>query len=441
MSESGLKNTVVLGAGLAGLSAAHHLGGAVDVYEKEPFLGGHARTKRVDGFNFDEGAHVFFGKDEISQEFVWEPLSGRMLPHRAEIWNNYGERRLGRYPVQVNSHALPPEQTTRCVLDFIEAHHQPERDVHTYAEWCKASLGTAFSEEFMFEYARKVWTVEPDELNTEWLGSKVGGRISRPSLEQVVRGAVDPNPLTLNYLTEFWYPDEGGFGRIAENLAGGLRNLHLGCGVARIEAASRTITFTDGSTRNFDTAISTIPLPRLVRMTVDAPDDVRAAAEQLLCTSVRCINLGVRRPDIGPGHWVYFYDQEIPFFRISFPSKFAPSNAPAGCSSVSCEIAYSHRKPLVEEGLVQRTLDALMRTGILNAEDEIVVQEVMDIPYAYVVFDFQRQQALDVIHPWMESAGLVPCGRFGEWGYHWSFEAIESGKRAAARVLGEGERS
>jgi hypothetical protein len=35
----------------------------------------------------------------------------------------------------------------------------------------------------------------------------------------------------------------------------------------------------------------------------------------------------------------------------------------------------------------------------------------------------------------MERAGLVPCGRFGEWGYHWSFEAIESGKRAAARVL------
>lgn len=157
----------MLGAGLAGLSAAHHLGGGVDVYEKEPFLGGHARTKRVEGFNFDEGAHVFFGKDEISQEFVWEPLSGKMLPHRAEIWNNYGERRVGRYPVQVNSHALPPEQTTRCVLDFIEAHHQPERDVHTYAEWCKASLGTAFSEEFMFEYARKVWTVEPDELNTE----------------------------------------------------------------------------------------------------------------------------------------------------------------------------------------------------------------------------------------------------------------------------------
>jgi hypothetical protein len=108
---------------------------------------------------------------------------------------------------------------------------------------------------------------------------------------------------------------------------------------------------------------------------------------------------------------------------------------------VSCEIAYSHRKPLREEDLVQRTLDALIRTGILQADDEIVVQDVMDIPYAYVVFDFQRQQALEVIHPWMERVGLIPCGRFGEWGYHWSFEAIDSGKRAAARVSAQASAS
>jgi protoporphyrinogen oxidase len=180
--------------------------------------------------------------------------------------------------------------------------------------------------------------------------------------------------------------------------------------------------------------ISTVPLPTLVRLTTDAPAEVREAAGRLLCTSVRCINFGVRRPEIGPGHWAYFYDEEIPFFRISFPSKFAPSNAPAGCSSVSCEIAYSRRKPLSEEGLMRRVEEALIRTGVLDTTDEIVVRDEMDIPYAYVIFDFQRQPALDVIHPWMESVGIYPCGRFGEWGYHWSFEAIESGRRAARRV-------
>lgn len=427
-------NVIVLGAGLAGLSAAHHLDYECEVFEKEPHIGGHCRTKRVDGFNFDEGAHVFFGKDDCSREFVWEPLGEEMIPHRAEIWNNYGGKTIGRYPVQANASAIGPELATRCVLDFIEATKQPEADVRTYSEWCYASFGKTFSEEFMLRYARKVWTVEPEEMNTEWLGSKVGGRISRPSLEQVVRGAIDPDPQELNYLTEFSYPERGGFGRIAEPLASRVSNLKLGCGVTRIETEARRITFSDGTARDYAAAISTIPLPTLVRLAVDAPAEVREAADKLMWTSVRVVNLGIAREDVGPGHWVYFYDNEIPFFRVSFPSKFAPDNAPPGHSSVSCEIAYSRRKPLDEDRLMERTVDALNRTGILRSSDQIVVQDQIDIPYAYVVFDFNREPSLRAIHSWMESVGLYACGRFGEWGYHWSFEAIESGRRVAARV-------
>lgn len=428
---------IVLGAGLAGLSAAHHLGPHAEVFEKHDYVGGHCRTKRVDGFNFDEGAHVFFGKDDCSREFVLKPLAGEMTEHRARIWNNYGGDHFGRYPVQANANALGPELATRCVGDFIEAARRPDGDVRSYEEWCYASFGKAFSDEFMLRYARKIWTVEPSEMNTEWLGSKVGGRISRPSLEQVLRGAIDPDPQELNYLTEFSYPASGGFARIAGPLASGVGNIRLGCGVASIESESRRMTFTDGSRRYYDMAVSTIPLPALVRLTADAPGHVRAAAERLMWTSVRCINIGVDRPDVGPGHWVYFYDHDVPFFRASFPSKFAPGNAPPGHGSISCEIAYSSRRPLDEEGLVGRTVDALRRSGILRTSDRIVVEDQIDIPYAYVVFDFNRRESLRVIHSWMESVGLYPCGRFGEWGYHWSFEAIESGRRVATDLAGK----
>ena len=427
-------DVIILGAGLAGLSAAHHLGGDCEIFEKEDYLGGHCRTKRVDGFNFDEGAHVFFGQDDCSREFVWEPLGDEMIPHRAEIWNDYDTTRFGRYPVQANANALSPELATRCVMDFIDTCQQPEREVLSYQDWCYASFGKTFSDEFMLRYARKVWTVEPDEMNTDWLGSKVGGRISRPSLEQVIRGAIDPNPQELNYLTEFSYPASGGFSRIIQPIASGVAHVRLGCGVTKIEAGARRITFADGSQRDYSAAISTIPLPALVGLVIDAPDEVRAAAERLMWTSVRCVNLGIAREDIGPGHWVYFYDHDIPFFRVSFPSKFSPNNAPPGHSSISCEVAYSRRKPLNEVRLLERVIDALRRTGILHSGDPIIVEDQIDIPYAYVVFDFNREASLRTIHSWMEAVGLYPCGRFGEWGYHWSFEAIESGRRVAARI-------
>lgn len=428
------ERVIVLGAGLAGLSAAYHLHGECEIYEKEPYLGGHCHTRRVAGFNFDEGAHVFFGKDDCSREFVWNPLGNEMIPHTAEIWNNYGARRIGRYPVQANAHALPPELATRCVLDFIESTHQPVRPVQSYEDWCYGSFGVSFAEKFLLRYARKVWTVEPSEMNTEWLGSKVGGRISPPSLDQVIRGAIDPEPQTLNYLTEFSYPAKGGFGRIVEPLAARVPGVHLGCGVSRIESKRRRIDFTDGSCRNYAAAITTIPLPTLVSLCEDAPQEVRDAAGKLMWTSIRCVNLGVARPDIGPGHWVYFYDHQIPFFRVSFPSKYASDNAPAGHSSISCEIAYSRRKPLHVEGLTSRVIEALRDTGILDPADRIVLEDQIDIPYAYVVYDFSRTPSLKTVHEWMESVGLYPCGRFGEWGYHWSFEAIESGRRVARKV-------
>lgn len=427
---------IILGAGLAGLSAAYHLGGDCEVFEKSPFFGGHCHTKRVEGFNFDEGAHVFFGQDECSQQFVWKPLGAEMSKFQAEIWNHYEGKRFGRYPVQVNAHALPAELAAKCVLDFIEVSKASDEQPRTYEEWCYASFGRTFSDTFMLRYARKVWTVEPSELNTEWLGSKVGGRISRPSLDQVVRGAIDPEPQVFNYLTDFWYPNHGGFGRLADPLVAGIdmTRLKLGAGVAKIESRQRRITFTDGSTRDYDVAIATMPLPELVRLTVDAPREVTDAASRLMWTSVRCVNLGIARPDIGPGHWVYFYDHDIPFFRASFPSKFAPDNAPAGHSSISCEIAYSRRKPLDERRLVNRVVKSLRDTGILKRGDRIVVEDQIDIPFAYVVFDFNRTASLEVIHSWMRSVGLYPCGRFGEWGYHWSFEAIDSGRRVAAEV-------
>ena len=429
-----MSNILVLGAGFAGLSAAHHLGDDCEIFEKENHIGGHGRTKRANGFNFDEGAHVFFGNDEVSQKYIHEPLGKELLPHKAEIWNNYGERRFGRYPVQANASALPAELATNCVLDFFKAAQEPERDVHNYEEWCYASFGKTFSDEFMLRYARKIWTVEPREMNTEWLGSKVGGRISRPSLEQVVRGAIDREPQVLNYLTEFLYPEKGGFGRIIEPIASKVKKINLGCGVERIESRARRITFSDGTIRNYDAAVSTVPLPTLVKLTIDAPDEVREAADKLRWNSIKCVNLGIAREDVGPGHWAYFYDQKIPFFRISFPSKFAPDNAPAGFGSISCEIAYSRHKPIEEENLVGRTVNALHATGVLKESDSIVFEDVMDIPYAYVIFDFDRSKSLKTVHEWMKSVGLYPCGRFGEWGYHWSFEAIESGQRVATQV-------
>ena len=69
-------------------------------------------------------------------------------------------------------------------------------------------FGSAFAEEFPFAYTRKYWTVEADQMTTDWVGS----RMYPPSLSDVVRGAIEPEQSgDFHYLSSFRYPAHGGY--------------------------------------------------------------------------------------------------------------------------------------------------------------------------------------------------------------------------------------
>ena len=68
---------IIVGAGVAGLTAAHYLLKLTDikpiVLEKENFIGGLARTMNFDGNRMDIGGHRFFSKD-ASIVKLWHEL-------------------------------------------------------------------------------------------------------------------------------------------------------------------------------------------------------------------------------------------------------------------------------------------------------------------------------------------------------------------------------
>ncbi|MGV0624207.1 FAD-dependent oxidoreductase, partial [Mycobacterium kansasii] len=66
-------HVVVVGAGLAGLSAALHLAGrgrAVTVVEREPWPGGRAGRLDIDGYRIDTGPTVLTMPDIIDETFA-----------------------------------------------------------------------------------------------------------------------------------------------------------------------------------------------------------------------------------------------------------------------------------------------------------------------------------------------------------------------------------
>ena len=169
------------------------------------------------------------------------------------------------------------------------------------------------------------------------------------------------------------------------------------------------------------------------------------AAGALACTALVLINLGVARPDVADASWLYFYDDEFPFSRVSFPRTFSPHTVPEGCSAIQSEVYFSKKYRPLEvppDACIDPVIAGLRACGILRPDDRIVLRQAMLVPYANIIFDLDRVPALRTVHGYLDDIGVRYCGRYGDWGYLWTDQAFRSGERAAQQVLdGAGGRS
>jgi protoporphyrinogen oxidase len=434
----------VLGAGLAGLAAADALrraGQKVMVYEKADRVGGHARSHSIGGFVFDEGPHVSFTRRSEIQALFAAAVAGRYQEQEARVLNFWRGRQVP-HPAQCHLHGLPADFIERTLLDFEAAQSEAGGEPGDYREWCLRNLGRAFSEEFTFPYTRKYWTTDASGLATDWIGP----RIHRPSLNEVVAGAVSARPATEHYINRFRYPLFGGFGAYVAALLpppvlhapcerGGVC---LGREVVLVDLARGRLEFADGTDAGFDRLVSSLPLPELIRRVKDAPPQVTAAAENLLCTSVMLVNLGLERDEGFPdAHWAYLCDEDRLPSRIHFPHHLSPHTAPPRCGSIQAEVYYSRHRPLPTSDVLNRTVEDLTDLGLLRRGERLRVARLHALPYANVVFDHARAINLATVRGYLDEQGVVCCGRYGEWAYYWTDDSILSGWRAAQRALAE----
>ena len=430
-SNNKTNGIVVLGAGLAGLAAGYRLNEMkydFNLYEKSNFIGGHASTHKLGDFIFDDGPHVSFTKRPEIKKFLADSVNGAFIEHKSKILN-YWKGHWVKHPAQCFLYGLPTEIITNCLIDYINAYINDSPEPTNYAEWCYQNLGKSFSEEFVFKYTKKYWTLDANQLSTDWIGP----RIYPPSPEEVIKGALEPANNEYHYLSEFRYPTKGGFAAYLKGLNTG-NNINLNHEAILIDTENKCINFSNGQQTFFDNLISSLPLPELIKLLTNVPSEIKSAAKQLKCSSVVLISLGVDR-DVGwpDAHWIYFYDYDISFSRIHFPHLLSPHNSPPGTGSVQVETYYSDEMPLPETNMIDRTIKDLTTTGILRNDDKILVSHQQHVKYANVVFDLNRTENLKLVNDYLNEIGIERCGRYGDWEYHWTDDSIVSGWEAVNR--------
>lgn len=429
-------SVAILGTGMAGCGAIHRLTGEglePVVFDKATYFGGHtASFSHEGGYTFDEGGHVSFTKNERLKDLFARNVRGEFEVVHASI-NNYWRGHWIKHPPQCNLYGLPADLVTRIIGDFVSVQNIAPGEIRNYKDWLLSTYGRTFAETFPIVYGRRYHTTSAENMTTDWLGP----RMYRPSLPEVLMGALSPETPDVHYVTEFRYPSRGGFVSYIRPFAQGV-DVRLGHHLVRLDPRDRRLHFANGAEVSYEQVVSSIALPSLIPLIPGAPPEVRAAAEKLACTTCVIVNVVVDRPHLSDSHITYFYDEDFFFTRVNFPHMLSPHNVPRGASAVQAECYYSKKyRPLDRrpEACIEPVLADLRRCGILREEDRILFSNAHVNEYANIIFDLEYPAALATVHGYLDDVGILYCGRYGDWRHLWTDEAFESGERAAERAV------
>lgn len=427
-------DTLIIGGGLAGLSAAKALEGKRSylVAEKESRPGGLSATIKKGGYHFDYSGHLLHLRWPETAKMILGAL-GRNVRRIRRDARIFSHRCWTPYPFQANLSALPARVRSECVSAFLRARSAeaggPGDGSEVFSRWTRRVFGEGISGHFMLPYNAKLWQYPLGRLTTEWCAPFV----PVPRAEEILAGAYGGKTEGLGYNQVFHYPKSGGISALPDAFARDLGGLRLGLEVEKVDLRKRVAFIRHFGPVHFRHLINTSGLKSFVGLAADAPERVKAAAASLRHNTVYVLNLGVKGVKNGM-HWGYFPESRFPFYRAGIATNFSAELAPRGRSSFYIEIA-TPGSPLDLASAEAGAIAGLKSCGLIKSSSQVVERLWLKIPCAYVVYNRERARALPVIFDWLKSRNALSIGRYGAWKYSFMEESVKEGVEAARSIL------
>ncbi|KAI9737379.1 MAG: hypothetical protein M1834_009533 [Cirrosporium novae-zelandiae] len=445
-------DVLVIGAGPTGLGAAKRLnqidGPSWMIVDSNGTPGGLASTDVTpEGFLYDVGGHVIFSHYKYFDDCIDEALP------KDDDW--YTHQRISYvrcknlwvpYPFQNNISMLPQKEQVECMDGLIDAalefssHRTKPRD---FDEWICRTMGTGIADLFMRPYNYKVWAVPTTKMQCDWLGE----RVAAPNLKKVTENVIlqktagnwGPN-------ATFRFPARGGTGGIWIAVANTLPKQKTRFGkhgaVSKVDADNKKVVLEDGTTISYQRLVNTMAVDALVEKMGD--NELVSLSKGLFYSSTHVIGVGIRgvRPErIGDKCWLYFPEDNCPFYRATIFSNYSPYNqpgaktklptisladgsAPSSTSpaegpywSIMLEVSESSMKPVDQANMLKDCIQGLVNTEMLKPTDEIVSTYHRRFDHGYPTPSLEREGVLTQLLPKLQEKGIYSRGRFGSWRY------------------------
>ncbi|KAL8931453.1 MAG: hypothetical protein Q9216_007198 [Gyalolechia sp. 2 TL-2023] len=446
-------DVLVIGAGPTGLGAAKRFnqinGPSWMIIDCNETPGGLASTDITpEGFLYDVGGHVIFSHYKYFDDCINEALP------KEEDW--YTHQRISYvrckemwvpYPFQNNISMLPKKEQVDCMDGMIDAALEARvanTKPQNFDEWIVRMMGTGVADLFMRPYNFKVWAVPTTKMQCQWLGE----RVAAPDLKTVTKNVIlqktagnwGPN-------ATFRFPAHGGTGGIWIAVANTIPKEKTQFGahgaVQKVDADNKIITLENGKTIGYQKLINTMAVDSLVQKMDNS--DLISLSKDLFYSTTHIIGVGVRgsRPErIGDKCWLYFPEDNCPFYRATIFSNYSPNNQPQASTklptqqladgskpssteaqdgpywSIMLEVSESSMKPVNESSILKDSIAGLLNTSMLQPHDEIVSTYHRRFDHGYPTPSLEREGVLKQLLPTLQDKyDIYSRGRFGSWRY------------------------
>lgn len=371
------------------------------------------------------GGHWMFGGDPSIVRFVGDLVTLRRYERRSAVFLSRSGKYID-YPLQDNLKQLEPD-CARSVAAEMKAREQ--RDFGgldlTQKDWLTLRFGSTLCELFFHPF---------NERYTAGLCGRIAPQdnYKSPSAKDVASTLRPNGKVARGYNAEFVYPVDG-LDTLARRLAETCRIEYAKRAIS-IDPGRRTVAFEDGTSAQYETLISTLPLNETLRM---AGLDVEATCDPH--TAALILNIGATSgPALPEYHWVYVPDASAGFHRVGFYSNVDRGFVPRGSANgvgLYVERAYpagAPPSPAELDRYADLVIEELRHWGFIDSV-EVVDPSWIDIAYTWTwPGSLWRAKAFEVL----EAFGIHAAGRYGRWAYQGMADSIRDGLSLVAALGG-----
>jgi len=415
---------LILGAGPAGIAAAIRLGKSAKIIDKNNFIGGQSASIEIGEAVFDIGGHSFHTPHPFVKDLVYDSLEMFEQVRKAYC---YSYDTLIPYPFQKSFRQINnPAIVEECArgLENVDA----TRNSDNFKQFISNRFGDGIAKHFMNPYNEKLWARDLTKLDAKWVGERVAAPEGIKEKFDLEGGQRKP----LQADTVVAYPAKGGFGEIYKALAKKVHDIELGVKVTKIDTKSKTVYTDSGRTFQYNNLISTVPINELVKITDNLNPEIVSSVNELEYMSLKCILVAINHPVDTEIQRIYSGDDDNPAHKTAINHNSSDWLRKRNHHGIMGEVSYSEFKFMKRKDLEQWFLDCLLKMGIIKSFNEVLETRTIDIKYAYPVPTHNRVEIMDKTRAHLNESSIYSLGRFGEWAYINSDEALARGM-----ILGE----